>query len=82
MTTATKNPTIPLRSTRTREADFLIESHGSIFGFTPLNASARAWLDTHTNAEGWQYMGASLMVEHRYAMQLADGIQEAGYRVE
>lgn len=36
------------------EADFLIENHGSIFGFTPLNANARIWLDENVQAESWQ----------------------------
>ena len=61
--------------------DFLITNQGSLVGFVARSAAARQWLDDNTNAEGWQYLGSTLWVDHRMADNLLDGIVEAGFAV-
>ena len=61
--------------------DILIENHGSIILFRPLCRQAKQWLQDSTHAESWQWFGGALVVEPRYAAELADGAEEAGLEV-
>ncbi len=58
--------------------DVEIENQGTIFLFTPLTTQAQEWLEEHTAGMWW---GRSLIVEPRYARDLAYGLTEEGYRV-
>jgi hypothetical protein len=62
-------------------ADFDVADHGSIVTFTPLTDDARDWLNEHVQAESWQWLGAGLCVDRRYAGPLIDGIADAGLEV-
>ena len=55
---------------------------GSLVGFTAHTAVAREWFDANVGAEGWQWLGTTLWVDHRYAHALADGIADAGLELE
>jgi hypothetical protein len=54
----------------------------SIVQFTPETADESEWLDENVQAESWQYMGKSLCIDARYAGDLIEGIQGAGFEVE
>jgi len=58
----------------------VIETDGNtLFLFTPGNDRARSWLQEHTDGE---WFAGKLVVEHRYALTLAQGLLEAGFEVK
>jgi hypothetical protein len=63
-------------------ADFNVDSFGSIVGITPMNAAAREWIAENVSSEGWQWLGATLNIDTRYAEDLINGISEAGFTVK
>lgn len=65
-------------STRT---DVKVQNEGSIFLFHPLTKSADAWIEEHV-AEGALYYGNALVVEHRYALDVAQGMLDDGLIVK
>jgi hypothetical protein len=64
----------------TRTSDVSVENHGSIFLFQPLTALAVAWIAEHVADDAMRYAGA-LVVEPRYARDLAAGMLADGLRV-
>ncbi len=57
--------------------DVTVQNHGSIFLFVPETDSAREWLTENVGGEA-QYFGDALVVEPRYAADLAEGMQADG----
>jgi hypothetical protein len=63
-----------------RGADILISNHGTIFLFRPLTNAARLHLvEKHCLDATW--FGGALVVEHRYAGNLAITLQRDGLTV-
>lgn len=60
------------------EQDVQIENCGSIMLFQPLTAEAREWLEANADGMWW---GSALVVEPRYAVDLADGMMDDGLMV-
>lgn len=58
--------------------DFEINDQGTIVLFTPMNDAARAQLVENTDGTWW---GPSLVVEYRYAQDLANGLANNGFHV-
>ena len=58
--------------------DVLVENAGIVFTFCPLTDRAKEWIDQNVETESWQWFGHALVVEHRYAWGLAQGMQDAG----
>jgi hypothetical protein len=58
--------------------DFSVTDHGTLVAISPLTDTAREWIDENVVSEGWQWMGGSLFVEHRYAEDLVSGMVDAG----
>jgi hypothetical protein len=58
--------------------DVLVANQGSVFVFNPLTARAKEWIEENVQSEDWQWFGTTLVVEHRYAWGLAQGMQDAG----
>ena len=54
--------------------DFTVENHGSIFLLQPLTPAAQTWIDENI-PEDAQYLGSAVAVEHRYILDIVDGIQ-------
>jgi hypothetical protein len=52
----------------------------SVLRFVPLTDAARDWFDENVHAEGWQWLGPALCVDHRLAADLLRGIDAAGLR--
>jgi hypothetical protein len=59
-------------------ADFIIRNEGTILLFRPLTDAAREWLEENVQADAQWFRGA-LVVEHRYAGDLAVGLIQAGF---
>jgi len=66
----------------TKAPDVLIANDFSVFVFTPMTARAKQWFETNIESEPWQWMGASLVVDRRFAWGLGQGLKDAGLVVE
>ena len=64
----------------TRTSDVIVENHGSVFLFQPLTVLAEAWIAEHVADDAMRYADA-LVVEPRYAPDLAAGMLADGLRV-
>jgi hypothetical protein len=60
--------------------DFKVHNEGSVIVFTPLTEAAEAFLE-RCDTESWQWMGPSLVVDHRPAVALVEAMQEEGLEV-
>lgn len=57
--------------------DLKVTDHGSVVQFFPLTDAGEAFLkNIHT--EGWQWMGNSLVVDHRAARNVVEAIINEG----
>jgi hypothetical protein len=56
--------------------DVLVRNEGTVFLFCPLSFVGREWLDEHVASDAL-WFGHALVVEHRYAWGLAQGMQDA-----
>ena len=61
--------------------DVSVENHGSLFLFRLHSEAAREWVDANVPDDA-QYFGGALAVEHRYAHDLAEGMQADGLALE
>jgi squalene cyclase len=59
------------------EPDVLVANEGTVFLFNPLTARATEWIDEHVQDDA-QWFGSTLVVEHRYAWGLAQGMKDDG----
>jgi hypothetical protein len=61
--------------------DVLVHNEGTIFLFNPLTAAGKEWIDDNVQPDA-RWFGTTLVVEHRYAWGLAQGMQDAGLILE
>jgi hypothetical protein len=66
--------------TMSNRTDVSVENHGSIVLFRPLTPKASAWIDENVQDDA-QYFGSALVVEPRYAGDLAQGMVNDGLAV-
>ncbi len=64
-----------------KRIDVRVSNHGSLFLFDILSRKAKRWTDEHIGEDAQWWAGA-LVVEHRCAHELADGMMADGLRVE
>ena len=57
--------------------DVLVRNEGTIFLFQPLTSAATQWIDQNVQPNA-QWFAKALVVEHRYADELALAMREAG----
>lgn len=57
--------------------DVLIRNEGTLFLFCPFTVRAKAWIAEHVQPDA-QWFGKALVVEHRFAWGLAQGMKDAG----
>jgi hypothetical protein len=62
--------------------DVTIINEGTLVGFQLNTKAARDWFAANVGAEGWQWMGTTLWVDHRYAHPLAEGIDSSDLTLE
>ena len=60
--------------------DVRVDNQGTIFLFHLQTKAASDWVDEHVQDDA-QYWGGTLVVEHRYAPDLADGMLADGLTV-
>jgi hypothetical protein len=61
--------------------DVLVANEGTIFLFNPLTERAKEWIDNYVQPDA-QWFGTTLVVEHRYAWGLAQGMKDSGLVLE
>jgi hypothetical protein len=65
-------------ATTTKAPDVLVANAFTTFVFTPLTSRGKRWIAQNVQSEPWQWLGASLVVETRYAWGLAMGMKRRG----
>jgi hypothetical protein len=61
--------------------DVLVHNEGTIFLFCPLTPRAKQWIGEHVQADAMCF-GNTLVVEHPYSCALAQGMKDAGLKLE
>ena len=61
----------------TSNPDVLVNNVGTLYTFCPLTLRAKEWIDEHIQPDA-QWFGHALVVEHRYAWGLAQGMTDDG----
>ena len=56
--------------------DVLVQNDGTVFLFCPLTSQGREWIDEHVQSDAL-WFGNALVVEHRFAWGLAQGMKDA-----
>ena len=51
----------------------------TVFTLTPLSKEARNWLKENVASEPWQWLGNSLVIEHRYIADVVSAMLEQGF---
>jgi hypothetical protein len=64
-----------------KQPDVLVRNEGTVFVFCPLTERATLWFNANVGSEPWQWFGNALVVEHRYAWGLAEGLTSEGFVV-
>ena len=57
--------------------DVLVCNEGTVFLFYPLTSRGREWVEENVQPDA-QWFGNTLVVEHRYAWGLAQGMKDTG----
>jgi len=65
----------------TPKCDVIVHNHGSIYLFDPLSEKAKAWVEENTDPDSRTMWVESLVVEHRFAIDVARGMQSAGLSI-
>jgi hypothetical protein len=60
--------------------DVQVTREGSLFLFDPRTPAAESWIDENVDPDTTRWAGA-VVVEHRYAYDLAQGMIDAGLEV-
>jgi len=68
--------------TKSSTPDVLVRNEGTVFVFSPLTKRAQEWMDDNVESEPHQWFGNALVVEHRYAWGLGQGMHDAGLVLE
>jgi hypothetical protein len=58
--------------------DVLVANEGTLFIVNAISRRAKAWLAEHVDLDEAQHWGASLVVEHRFIVELVDGMHDSG----
>jgi len=70
-------PTSDIVNKVLRYPDVLVRNEGSIFLFQPVTSRAKTWIAEHVQPDT-QWFGDALVVEHRYAVELAAAMRDTG----
>ena len=68
-------------STPASKPDVLVNNVGTLYTFCPLTLRAEEWIEDHVQDDA-QWFGHALIVEHRHALGLAQGMKDAGLVLE
>lgn len=62
--------------------DVEIVNEGTVVLFRPVTDRAKVWFKENIQAEGWQWLGMSVGVDHRYAGDIVEGLLGAGFNLQ
>jgi len=62
---------------RSSEPDVLVHNEDTIFLFDQFTSRAKEWIEDNVQPDA-QWFGTTLVVEHRYASGLAQGMKDDG----
>lgn len=69
------------RAAARKQADVHIDKSGWLFIFALLTPKAKAWTDDNVEVPDYMWTGESFVCEHRYALDLAQAMLDAGLKV-
>jgi hypothetical protein len=61
--------------------DVLVCNEGTVFLFCPLTSRGKEWIDEYVQPDA-PWFGNALVVEHRFALGLAQGMKDTGLVLE
>jgi hypothetical protein len=59
-----------------KQTNFLVTDEGTVVFITPVSDSARRWVDENLSLEPWMWMGSGFAIEHRYADDILEAMNE------
>ena len=62
--------------------DIIVSGAGSLYMLKPVSDAGRKWMDNNLQPESWQWIGGALGVEHRFVVDILDGMQEDGLIIQ
>ena len=66
----------------TKAIDFVVHPHGSIWTFEPKTESAKRFVGTDLDVQGWQWLGPAFGVDYRLANDLVTALENEGFILE
>ena len=66
----------------TKAIDFVVHPHRSIWTFEPKTESAKRFVGTDLDVQGWQWLGPAFGVDHRLANDLIAALEGEGFVIE
>jgi hypothetical protein len=68
---------------KTKIIDFTVSGDGSVYLLNPNTEAARQWVSENLpDVQSWQYMGTAIAIEHRYIVNIVEGIKGDGLVVD
>lgn len=64
------------------DPDFRVHHDGSVSVLVPVSSAAQVWVEECVQSEPWQWLGAGLVIEHRYIDLITGGARDEGFTVE
>ncbi len=62
--------------------DFVVRPHGTVWTFEPNTESAKRFVRTDLDVQGWQWLGPAFGVDHRLANDLVAALEGEGFVLE
>ncbi len=50
----------------------------TVYGIQPITESAREWIDDNVQSESWQWLGQTLVIDHRFIEDVFNGMVDYG----
>lgn len=67
---------------RPNEIDFVVRPHESVWTFEPKTESAKRFVRTDLDVQGWQWLGPAFGVDHRLVNDLIVALEVEGFVLE
>ena len=67
---------------RTKTIDFVVRPHGTVWTFEPQTDTAKGFVRTDLEVQGWQWLGPAFGVDHRLANDLVAALEGEGFSIE
>lgn len=67
---------------RPKVNDFVVRPHESVWTFEPTTESAKSFVRTDLDVQGWQWLGPAFGVDYRLANDLIAALEAEGFVIE